>query len=162
MREAFSQDTNEFIDAPVLLYTQEEGGSGGGVHTVFGFFLVTEPPLPYKSGQAKAEDEGIKAENPDIVLALDELDGNGNSHRHFLSTIGVTILLVIFANGLVGESEFRDLSKGGVVWERSTDDLYALVISTNLAATSSAVWLMASFTLSGWLRGKSITVNDCP
>lgn len=41
----------------------------------------------------------------------------------------------------------------------TTDDLYAFVISTNLAATSSAVWLMASLTLSGWLRGESIRAN---
>lgn len=75
-----------------------------------------------------------------------------------MSTVRVTILLVIFTNGLVGESELN-LSKGNVAVKKMTDDLYALVISTNLAATSSAVWLMASFTLSGWLCGESITVN---
>jgi hypothetical protein len=108
LREPLSKEANKLIDPPSLLHAQEEGCSGRGIYAVLGRFLVTEPPPPHKSGQAKAKDEGIKAQDPDIVLALDELNGDSNSHGHFLATVGVTVLLVVFTNGFVGESEFRN------------------------------------------------------
>ena len=82
------------------------------------------------------------------------LDGDGNSRGHLFAAIGVTILFVVFTNGRVGEPERRNVSKGGVAEQGPTDDLYASVILTNLAATSSKVWLMANLTLSGWLCGE--------
>ena len=98
--------------------------------SVLGLFLVTELPPPYKSGQAEVRYEGVEPQDLNVVLA------------------------VVFKNDRVGEPEGRNVNKGGVAKQDPTDDLYALVLSTNLAATSSMVWLMASFTLSGWLRSE--------
>ena len=117
LRESPSQNPDELIDAPFLFYVQEERRSGLGVHTILGLSLVAEPPPPYESRQAEAKDEGVETKNPDIVLALDELNGDGNSHRHLLATVGVTILFVVLTNGFVGEPELRNLSKKDVAGE---------------------------------------------
>ena len=81
----------------------------------------------------------MEPQDPNVVLALDELDGASNSHRRLLAAIEVAVLFVLFTNDRVGEP---------------ADDLYASVILTNLAATSSKVLLMANLTLSGWLCGE--------
>ena len=58
--------------------------------------------------------EGVEPQDPNVVFAPDELDGDSNSHRHLLAAIGVTVLFVVFANGRVGEPEGRNVNKGGV------------------------------------------------
>ena len=96
----------------------------------------------------------MEPQDPNVVLAFDELDRASNSHRRLLAAIEVAVLFVLFTNGRVGEPEGRNVNKGGVAEQGPTDDLYASVILTNLAATSSKVLLMANLTLSGWLCGE--------
>ena len=73
-------------------------------------FWLQNHHLP-TSGQAEAKYECVEHQDPNVVLALDELDRDGN---YLVAAIGVTVLFVVSTNGQVCKPKRRHVNKGDV------------------------------------------------
>ena len=99
-------------------------------------------------GKADEEDDGVQAEDVDIVLSVDDPLGDGNANSGLLRSVWIVVFLPVFPRDLVrksaGEREWR--ARGDS--ENYTHALYALVILTKrswiISRVSSAVALILS------------------
>jgi hypothetical protein len=169
-RESTAEQANEVVDRGIVRDCFEEQRRSASLYTVLGDPTGAEPPATlgfmlvqadesskletYDNDRERAhEDKTVEREYPNRILPFDNPLGDCNANAELLLAIGMTILLQVLANSLVCQArQSRVLAeRHKSIGKVKTYDLYALVSSTKWAETSSMVWLIASFTLSGWL-----------
>lgn len=132
-----AKGTNDFLYRRLLLERLEEGCSRLSVDTIFGRLAIAEPPATDESREGTAKDDPVRAQNPNVVFALNNPLRKCNTIGSRLGSIRMVIFQPIFADCIICEPTtiLEMVREEGA----ETYDLYAFVSSTNLFWISSNV-----------------------
>ena len=99
--------TNDFLYRRLLLERLEESCSRLSVNPIFGLLAIAEPPATDEGRKGTAKDDPVRAENPDIVFALNNPLWKRNAIGGRLWSIRMVIFQPVFADCIIREPVTR-------------------------------------------------------
>ena len=96
-----AKGANDFLYRRLLLERLEESCSRLGINPIFGLLTIAEPPATDEGRKGTAKDDPVRAENPNVVFALNNPLGKRNAIGGRLGSIRMVIFQPVFADCII-------------------------------------------------------------